>query len=39
MTMVAGDIMAAARCYVARGFILNEKTSFKRSPGEAEVKR
>ena len=31
--------MLATQCYVARGDILNEKTSFKLFPGEDEVKR
>jgi hypothetical protein len=39
MTLLAGDIMAATQCYVTRGDILNEKTSFNVFPGEAEVKR
>jgi len=39
MTLLAGDIMAATQCYVARRDILNEKTSSNLFPGEAEVKR
>jgi hypothetical protein len=38
MTLLAGDIIAAIQSYVALGDILNEKTSSKLFPGEAEVK-
>jgi hypothetical protein len=39
MTLLACDITAATQCYVARGDILNEKTSFNLFLGEAELKR